>query len=197
MMTVGGRVPWRAGEPPPLALWAAPVEPKRSGAAPCWLLNGDGWFGSPPWAPALLGGSGLLRESERFVVEDEGVGLGDWFASRPEPTDEGDAVPSLESLFFLGLLGSLSLPRESWACWDVNRVSSMMMRLRGRVATVTYHPLAEALHFGRHDEVPLGGATESPDSSANVASSSESQWTEVQCREGYMLRAQDGRRRWW
>lgn len=47
--------------------------------------------------------------SLRVDVEDEGVSTGDWLESR----DEGDAVPSLESLFFLDDLLE-SFPRESW-----------------------------------------------------------------------------------
>ena len=49
--------------------------------------------------------------SLRVELEEEGVRFGDWFESR-EP-DDGDAVPSLLSLFFLDLLGSLSFPRDS------------------------------------------------------------------------------------
>lgn len=47
------------------------------------------------------------------VVEEEvGVRTGDWF---DESRDEGDDVPSLESLFFLEDLLA-SLPRAS--CWE-------------------------------------------------------------------------------
>ena len=63
---------------------------------------------SLPW-PALFWGSGLFRGSFRVDVEDVGVRTGDWLESR----DEGDAVPSLESLFFLEDLLE-SFPRESW-----------------------------------------------------------------------------------
>lgn len=56
---------------------------------------------------ALLEGKGLLRMSFNVELDEDGVRVGDWVASRPEPPDEGEAVPSLESLFFLGLLGSL------------------------------------------------------------------------------------------
>jgi hypothetical protein len=69
-----------------------------------------------PWsAPraALLGGRGLLRMSFKVAVEDEGVMLGDWVGSRPEPVELGDDVPSFESLFFLDPLFG-SLPRDSW-----------------------------------------------------------------------------------
>jgi hypothetical protein len=45
-------------------------------------------------------------------VDEDGVSTGDWLASLEEPTDDGDEVPSLPSLFFLGLFGSL--PRESY-----------------------------------------------------------------------------------
>jgi hypothetical protein len=62
------------------------------------------------WSPVELGGRGLLRISLTAVEEDVGVNTGDWFdESRPE----GEAVPSLESLFFLEDLVA-SLPRESW-----------------------------------------------------------------------------------
>lgn len=44
-------------------------------------------------------------------VEDDGVRTGDWLESR----DEGDAVPSLESLFFLDdLLESFPRERTLW-----------------------------------------------------------------------------------
>lgn len=67
---------------------------------------------SPPCWPALLGGKGLLRISLREGLEDDGVRTGDWLDSLNDPIDEGDAVPSLGSLFFLeDLFGSL--PRES------------------------------------------------------------------------------------
>lgn len=74
--------------------------------------------GTPPaaWSPpcALLGGRGLLRISLRFEAEDEGVRLGEEpEASRIALLEDGDAAPSLESLFFLeDLLGSL--PRDSY-----------------------------------------------------------------------------------
>lgn len=44
-------------------------------------------------------------------MEDDGVRAGDWL---DESRDDGDAVPSLDSLFFLEDLVE-SLPRES--CW--------------------------------------------------------------------------------
>lgn len=50
----------------------------------------------------------MLRGSLRVDVEDDGVRTGDWLASR----DEGDEVPSLESLLFLEDFAA-SLPRES------------------------------------------------------------------------------------
>lgn len=60
-------------------------------------------------APALPA-KGFPRASLSVDVEDVGVRFGDWFeASR----DEGEAVPSLESLFFLEDLLD-SLPRESY-----------------------------------------------------------------------------------
>lgn len=68
----------------------------------------EGWLA--PWSPprAEFGGSGLLRGSLRVDVEDDGVRTGDWLASR----DDGDEVPSLESLLFLEDFAA-SLPRES------------------------------------------------------------------------------------
>lgn len=52
----------------------------------------------------------MLRGSLRFDEDEDGVSVGEAVAGSRELT--GDAVPSLESLFFLDdLLGSL--PRES------------------------------------------------------------------------------------
>lgn len=48
--------------------------------------------------------------SFKAVLEEEGVRTGDWVSR--EPLEEGDAVPSFDSLFFLEDLLSL-LPRES------------------------------------------------------------------------------------
>jgi hypothetical protein len=46
--------------------------------------------------------------SLRAVADDDGVNTGDWFASRDEPMELGDEVPSFVSLlFFDALLGSL------------------------------------------------------------------------------------------
>ncbi len=52
--------------------------------------------------------------SFRVDEEEDGVRTGDWLAvSLDKPVDDGDAVPSFESLFFLDdLFGSL--PRESY-----------------------------------------------------------------------------------
>lgn len=48
--------------------------------------------------------------SFRVDVDEEGVNTGDWFSR--EPLEEGEAVPSLESLFFLeDLLSPLPLER--------------------------------------------------------------------------------------
>jgi len=59
-----------------------------------------------------LGGKGLLRISLRVDVEDDGVRFGDWLVSLV-PAEFGDAVPSLESPFFLlDLLESLPPARE-------------------------------------------------------------------------------------
>lgn len=88
--------------------------PNRSGPAFCWLTKWEGWFGAPWSPPEVLEGKGLLRMSLRVDVEDDGVRTGDWFASRPEADDDGEAVPSLDSLFFFGLFESL--PRDNWAC---------------------------------------------------------------------------------
>jgi hypothetical protein len=49
--------------------------------------------------------------SLRVDAEDWGVRFGDWFVSL-ELDDEGDCVPSFESLFFLEDFPE-SLPRES------------------------------------------------------------------------------------
>lgn len=84
----------------PLGLEPEPKGPNLS----CW----------PPaafaWPPSVeFGGRGLLRISLTAVEDEVGVRTGDWLdESRPE----GDAVPSLESLFFLEDLVA-SLPRES------------------------------------------------------------------------------------
>ncbi len=112
MTTVGGSL---ALALPPLGLDAPPMEPKRSGTLPCWATFDrlEGWLGAP-WSPppgALFGGSGLLRMSLSVEVDEVGVRTGDWLA---ESRDEGDDVPSLESLFFLEDLLA-SLPRESCA----------------------------------------------------------------------------------
>lgn len=105
MTTEGGNLEFPF---PPLGL-SAPPDWKRSGV--CWttLERFEGWEAecSPPaaGAPVLL----LLRLSLRVEVDEDGVRTGDWLE---ESRDEGDAVPSLESLFFLEfLLGSL--PRDS------------------------------------------------------------------------------------
>lgn len=125
-MTVGGSGPCLTGVLPPFCDWGDP---------PPILLNlsGTPWFAAPPmfpsredcppavplaWSlpspPALFGGNGLLRMSFSVDDDDDGVRTGDWLgASLVEPMDDGEAVPSLESLFFLDdLFGSL--PRESY-----------------------------------------------------------------------------------
>ena len=87
--------------------WAAAADALRCSLEPMLL--------SPlPALVALPDGRGLLRASLTVEVEEEGVRTGDWPAeSRAVLDDEGEAVPSLESLFFLdALLGSLL--RESW-----------------------------------------------------------------------------------
>lgn len=108
MTTVGGPLEL------PLGL-ELPMELKRS--AP----------GAWPRPSVEFGGRGLLRMSLTAVDEDVGVKTGDWVdGSR----DEGDAVPSLESLFFLEDLLA-SLPRES--CERLARTARMarMGRQRG------------------------------------------------------------------
>lgn len=67
-----------------------------------------------PEAPPSFGGSGLFLESFRDVVEADGVATGDCAASL-DADAEGEAVPSLLSLFFLDVLFG-SLLRESWSC---------------------------------------------------------------------------------
>jgi|SRR5687767_2918930 hypothetical protein len=111
MTTVGGS---REFALPPFGLEAPPREPNRSWPLLCGVAvdkfeGCPGWPSSPLMAPALPV-KGFPRASLSVDVEDVGVRLGDWLeASR----DEGEAVPSLESLFFLeDLLGSL--PRDSY-----------------------------------------------------------------------------------
>lgn len=128
MTTVGGSLEFAA---PPFGLDAPPIDPKRSGMAPgCEAEdNPDGWFGivgSPPEPPALRG---LFLMSLSVEVDEEGVKTGDWV----EPSRAGDAVPSLESLFFLeDLLGSL--PRES--CKEI----SLAMAKGGTDNVLGAHP---------------------------------------------------------
>ncbi len=61
-------------------------------------------------------GMGLVRESTRLDVEDEGVACaepaGDWLEEPPR----GDWVPEEESFFLASLLPSRSLLRESCSC---------------------------------------------------------------------------------
>ena len=103
MTTVGGPRP----ELPPFGLSVS----KRSGLT-AWLATLDRLEGCPtaPWSPPPEAGPGLVRVSFSVEVDEVGVRFGDWLAS----LDEGEAVPSLESLFFFeDLLGSL--PRESYS----------------------------------------------------------------------------------
>jgi hypothetical protein len=108
IITVGGKGPCLAGVPPPLAPCPGPPVLNLS----CPPALGPAWAcaSSAAWSAweTLLGGSGLLRISLRVEVEDDGVKTGDWLVLAAA---FGDAVPSLESLFFLEDL--LSLPRES------------------------------------------------------------------------------------
>ena len=56
----------------------------------------------------------MFRMSLRLEADEDGVSTGDWFELSLDapPIDDGDEVPSLESLFFLDDLCG-SLPRES------------------------------------------------------------------------------------
>lgn len=92
MTTVGGILEL------PLGLELAPMAPNLSTPAAWAALSVE------------FGGKGLLRISLTAVVEEVGVRVGDEVdGSR----DEGEAVPSLESLFFLDDFVA-SLPRESY-----------------------------------------------------------------------------------
>lgn len=128
MMTVGGSVPCRVGVFAPLAAEGEPVTPPNLSGPPVLFVpptfpRRDGWLAapcSPLGCDVLLGGSGLLRMSLRFEAEEEGVRTGDWVAESRELAEDGDAVPSLWSLFFLeALLGSL--PRDN--CEEIKQVS--------------------------------------------------------------------------
>lgn len=74
---------------------------------------GGKWFEAPP----SFGGRGLFRGSLSVVVDVDGVTTGDCAASRDDDPDDGDDVPSFESLFLDldALFGSLD--RESCSCW--------------------------------------------------------------------------------
>lgn len=77
---------------------------------------GTTWFAVE--APPSFGGRGLFLGSLSDVVDAEGVATGDWAASRDELAwEDGDEVPSFESLFldFDVLFGSFD--RESCSCW--------------------------------------------------------------------------------
>lgn len=113
---------------PPLGLEEPPMASKRSGVLPCWAPadRPEGWPATPWSMPDAFEGRGLLRMSLSVEVEDEGVSTGDELASR----EEGDAVPSLGSLFFLvDLLPSL-FPRES-----CGRIKSQQKGRRGHGRT--------------------------------------------------------------
>jgi hypothetical protein len=71
------------------------------------------WFEAPP----SFGGRGLFRGSLRDVVDVDGVATGDCAASRDDCPEEGEDVPSFESLFLDldDLFGSFD--RESCSCW--------------------------------------------------------------------------------
>ncbi len=127
---------------------------------------------SPPSPPALLGGNGLLRMSFSVDDEEDGVRTGDWFeASLVEPIDDGEAVPSLESLFFFDALFG-SLPRESYRrqVWSALFFPPYTVCTPEPLHRVTMRPatdnsLAEALHFGRQRSGLWWGRLESPASS--------------------------------
>lgn len=98
----------------PFGLEAPPAGPNRS-MSPCWTTfeRPEGWLEA--WSPALAEPPGipLLRPSLRVEVDDDGVRAGELLdGSR----DDGDAAPSLDSLFFLeDLLGSLPARESCWA----------------------------------------------------------------------------------
>ena len=163
MTTLGGRMLWRAGVLlAPLGAGGAPgMELYRSGSWPegePMLPSWGGWPETPcsdRLAPALPGGSGLLRRSLSVDVDDDGVSTGDWFESR-EPAD-GDEVPSLPSLFFLEPLAE-SLPRES-----CDGARDTLARPVGDgsvgeegISRLTNHLLAEAPHLCSDEIVGCG-----------------------------------------
>lgn len=120
MTTVGGILEL------PLGLELAPMAPNLSPPA-AW-----------PTPSVEFGGKGLLRMSFTAVEDDVGVRTGDWVdGSRAE----GEAVPSLESLFFLEDLVA-SLPRESWHQVSETTLVGAVRRIR----ISTYDFLTEALH---------------------------------------------------
>lgn len=90
----------------------------------------------------------MFRMSLRVDVDDDGVSTGDWL---DESRDEGDEVPSLESLFFLEDLPA-SLPRESYRRGRLSAVlHGPATRATRRVLhrSATHHSLTKALHIFR------------------------------------------------
>lgn len=81
----------------------------------------------------------MFLGSFRVDVEEEGVRTGDWLASR----DDGEAVPSLLSLFFLEDLLE-SFPLES--CDDyISKCATGAKTIKRE--RETYDSLAEAFHL--------------------------------------------------
>ena len=121
IMTLGGKIAWRAagvfgaatGVFPPMAYLSGMLCDED--AEFCEAAESGGERTCPaPEAPPSFGGSGLFLESFKDVVDADGVPTGDCAASL-EAFPEGEAVPSLLSLFFLDALFG-SLLRESWSC---------------------------------------------------------------------------------
>lgn len=108
MTTVGGSL---ALPLPPFGLEGPPEAPNRGPIEPA-LATPEGW--APEAGSAALARPALIRASLRVAEEEVGVRTGDWSASRAD----GDAAPSLTSLFFLEDLVA-SLPRESCGKGDV------------------------------------------------------------------------------
>jgi hypothetical protein len=79
-------------------------------------------IGAPGCVCVGPSGTGLLRASTRFEVDDVGVACaeldGDWFEALPR----GDAVPEDESFFLASLLPSRSLLRESCSCCQTSSI---------------------------------------------------------------------------
>lgn len=130
-MTLGGSAPCRLGVPVPPPGDNPPVGKRSEAAARFWpelteleeVTEFEDCIGDVlPWLALDVlpscDGRGLFRGSFSEVVEADGVATGDCAASREDPPrDDGEDVPSFESLFldFEDLFGSLV--RESCSCW--------------------------------------------------------------------------------